>query len=378
MATGRYGKAYTASDFFTEGYPSLQDCIKFLDPQNVRDIEAKPSPGIAQGAHSYSVRIGYSSFAQFRKSSDRLDHETLQLAHEKYGTLGPRKMTESVLANLWVYEMRYKGGYSLHKAMQLWGYGVPLPTSPYYSPLRETGLIPGRLQASVESFARHVLVLSLFCSAGRITPSPETPVDYTTHDKYVAALNKLSHILPERFHEVIELLKTNLATLYASDWPQAVNNLGLCPAVLKVDLETGELKSCSSWSHVSVGPFGITVSSLEHLLGGIDDHGNWVHVHHHEQLRMAFTYTLTVGQYWGKDIRLGYARMLGSFFNFKNGFGNLLLNETYDMDACSHRIAFLDAVVLEPMARMSTIPIETRRQYELALQNMHDGVNYSY
>ncbi|KAJ6782970.1 hypothetical protein PWT90_10612 [Aphanocladium album] len=306
MASDRFGTPLSDSRITMVGVPGPTFCHKFVSNITAGKYSlSEVTPVDPQGAHSYTVRVGQRVF-QFRPHSQQLDVEVLRHVKKIYGALMPECLKEHVLTGFRVYEFPSIAYYQLKLGMTMWGYAMP-----------RNG-ISDQLLYTVQGFA-----------------------------KYATALDRLLTLLPERFHDRILFLKLQLPRLFKDDWPLAVNNLGISNSTLHVYDRTGQLTSCTSWSHISAGPFGLTASALEHILGGIDANGKWVFVPEHERLRDVFCNTLYQEMGWFGDDRFQLATTLGMFFDSKNGFEGLLHNPTCDNVTVSRdRLAWLDAAVL--------------------------------
>ncbi|EJP64900.1 uncharacterized protein BBA_06075 [Beauveria bassiana ARSEF 2860] len=250
--------------FFRERpMPSQKDCDEFARALT----QCEPDLALMQGANSYTVRAGHSYIVQFRKPSRRLDLALLRLAREVYGAHVPEFVEVHRFGNLWVYKITQMQGIPVYT----------LRTNP-------TG------DVCKSPFCRTVQDYARFCAASwKHRPSSPPRARATLQIEYLAALEKLSHALPDRFGADVERAREAVWRLFGGDWPMVVNNPQVTRSNVHVaDDESGALLGLVAWGTAEVGPWGMMVPGIETLLGHMSYGGTWTRVDGYATLRRLF------------------------------------------------------------------------------------------
>ncbi|KAM3427584.1 hypothetical protein MY4824_009344 [Beauveria thailandica] len=250
--------------FFRERpIPTRKDCDEFARALT----QCEPDLALLQGANSYTVRAGHSYIVQFRKPSRRLDLALLRLAREVYGAHVPEFVEVHRFGDLWVYKIT---------RMQ----GIPV----YTMRTNPTG------DVCKSPFCRTVQDYARFCAASwKHRPTNPPRARATLQIEYLAALEKLSHALPDRFGADVERAREAVWRLFGGDWPMVVNNPQVTRSNVHVaDDESGTLLGLVAWSTAEVGPWGMMVPGIETLLGHMSYGGTWTRVDGYAALRRLF------------------------------------------------------------------------------------------
>ncbi|KAK8145129.1 hypothetical protein G3M48_004866 [Beauveria asiatica] len=250
--------------FFRERpMPTRKDCDEFARALT----QCEPDLALLQGANSYTVRAGHSYIVQFRKPSRRLDLALLRLAREVYGAHVPEFVEVHRFGDLWVYKIT---------RMQ----GIPV----YTMRTNPTG------DVCKSPFCRTVQDYARFCAASwKHRPTNPPRARATLQIEYLAALEKLSHALPDRFGADVERAREAVWRLFGGDWPMVVNNPQVTRSNVHVaDNESGTLLGLVAWSTAEVGPWGMMVPGIETLLGHMSYGGTWTRVDGYAALRRLF------------------------------------------------------------------------------------------
>ncbi|KAM3464497.1 hypothetical protein MY5147_008625 [Beauveria neobassiana] len=250
--------------FFREQpMPSQKDCDEFARALT----QCEPDLALMQGANSYTVRAGHSYIVQFRKPSRWLDLALLRLAREVYGAHVPEFVEVHRFGNLWVYKITQMQGVPVYT----------LRTNP-------TG------DVCKSPFCRTVQDYARFCAASwKHRPSSPPRARATLQIEYLAALEKLSHALPDRFGADVERAREAVWRLFGGDWPMVINNPQVTRSNVRVaDDESGALLGLVAWGTAEVGPWGMMVPGIETLLGHMSYGGTWTRVDGYAALRRLF------------------------------------------------------------------------------------------
>ncbi|KAM3448438.1 hypothetical protein MY3296_007793 [Beauveria thailandica] len=250
--------------FFRERpIPTRKDCDEFARALT----QCEPDLALLQGANSYTVRAGHSYIVQFRKPSRRLDLALLRLAREVYGAHVPEFVEVHRFGDLWVYKIT---------RMQ----GIPV----YTMRTNPTG------DVCKSPFCRTVQDYARFCAASwKHRPANPPRARATLQIEYLAALEKLSHALPDRFGADVERAREAVWRLFGGDWPMVVNNPQVTRSNVHVaDDESGTLLGLVAWSTAEIGPWGMMVPGIETLLGHMSYGGTWTRVDGYAALRRLF------------------------------------------------------------------------------------------
>ncbi|KAM3501826.1 hypothetical protein MY10362_005258 [Beauveria mimosiformis] len=250
--------------FFRERpIPTRKDCDEFARALT----QCEPDLALLQGANSYTVRAGHSYIVQFRKPSQRLDLALLRLAREVYGAHVPEFVEVHRFGDLWVYKIT---------RMQ----GIPVYTM-RTNPTGDVGKSP---------FCRTVRDYARFCAASwKHRPSNPPRARVTLQTEYLAALERLSHALPDRFGADVERAREAVWRLFGGDWPMVINNPQVTRSNVHVaDDASGTLLGLVAWSTAEVGPWGMMVPGIETLLGHMSYGGTWTRVDGYAALRRLF------------------------------------------------------------------------------------------
>ncbi|KAM3506093.1 hypothetical protein MY11210_007692 [Beauveria gryllotalpidicola] len=243
--------------------PTQKDCDEFARALT----QCEPDLALLQGANSYTVRAGHSYIVQFRKPSGRLDLALLRLAREVYGAHVPEFVEVHRFGDLWVYKIT---------RMQ----GIPV----YTMRTNPTG------DVRKSPFCRTVQDYARFCAASwKHRPTNPPRARPTLQTEYLAALEKLSHALPDRFGADVERAREAVWRVFGGDWPMVINNPQVTrPNVHVADDESGTLLGLVAWSTAEVGPWGMMVPGIETLLGHMSYGGTWTRVDGYAVLRRLF------------------------------------------------------------------------------------------
>lgn len=150
--------------------------------------------------------------------------------------------------------------------------------------------------------------------------------------EYQSRFKRLSRNLPLRFQESLEEVQAALPSLFASEYPLALNHGDLSEMNILVDPSTGHITGVIDWAEAKVSPFGISLWGLENVLGSMNQQG-WRYHPHHRALRDLFwqTFETAIGQISNDNKQtIQIARMAGLFlrygFDWADG-GQELVNE---------------------------------------------------
>jgi Ser/Thr protein kinase RdoA (MazF antagonist) len=73
--------------------------------------------------------------------------------------------------------------------------------------------------------------------------------------------------LPNNLRPLLNNLKSQLPSLFADDYPMAINHWDLLENNIHVDIQTGNLTGIVDWRDAKVGPFAMHLWGLENILG---------------------------------------------------------------------------------------------------------------
>jgi len=133
--------------------------------------------------------------------------------------------------------------------------------------------------------------------------------------EYSSKLSQLACRLPKRFRPSLHNLITKLPRLFAEDWPLVPNHNDLVENNIHVEPETGEIVGICGWGNTTIGPFGVSLGSLETILGMRKLQG-WCYHDNDQELRNLFREAFydAIGQISPQQMELiELARLLGIF-----------------------------------------------------------------
>jgi hypothetical protein len=105
--------------------------------------------------------------------------------------------------------------------------------------------------------------------------------------EYSSQLSQLACGLPERFLPCLHNLMTKLPRLFAEDWPLVPNHNDLLENNIHVEPETGEIVGICGWNNATIGPFGVSLGSIETIIGMRKLYG-WCYHDNYLELRGLF------------------------------------------------------------------------------------------
>lgn len=134
----------------------------------------------------------------------------------------------------------------------------------------------------------------------------------------VRQLARLAEGLPTRFHPRLDEVRKRIGVLFTPDYPQVLNTSFLEQNV-NVDLHTGRITGVVDWPNLRVGPFGLSLVSLEMFLIQQTTTGGWAFLPRHAELREIFSnsFFAAVGSLTDDQreaIKVG--RVLGLFLSY--------------------------------------------------------------
>ncbi|OAA37914.1 hypothetical protein BBO_07294 [Beauveria brongniartii RCEF 3172] len=276
--------------FFRERpIPTRKDCDEFARALT----QCEPDLALLQGANSYTVRAGHSYIVQFRKPSRRLDLTLLRLAREVYGAHVPEFVEVHRFGDLWVYKITRMQGIPVY-TMRTNPTG-DVGKSPFCRTIQDyarlvTFPVQSRTLDTMKQIALQCLLFPRFCAASwKHRPSNPPRARATLQTEYLAALERLSHALPDRFGADVERAREAVWQLFGGDWPMVINNPQVTRSNVHVaDDESGTLLGLVAWSTAEVGPWGMMVPGIETLLGHMSYGGTWTRVDGYAALRRLF------------------------------------------------------------------------------------------
>lgn len=86
------------------------------------------------------------------------------------------------------------------------------------------------------------------------------------YEEYLSQLKQLSEGLPISFRSTVDGLIARISELFA-DWPLVPHHIDLLENNIHVDPQTGRICGICDWKDTTVGRFGISMWSLETMLG---------------------------------------------------------------------------------------------------------------
>lgn len=115
-----------------------------------------------------------------------------------------------------------------------------------------------------------------------------------------------------------------LPRILAADWPLVPNHTDLVENNIHVNKETGHLAGICDWRDTTIGPFGMSLSSLETMLGYDTISWGWRYHPNQQELRDLFWETLyqAMGGVSEEQKKLiDVSRLVGLFLAHGPGFG---------------------------------------------------------
>ena len=175
----------------------------------------------------------------------------------------------------------------------------------------------------------------------------QCPSRETLHDEYMFALMSLRQGLPERFGPTIDNLLAQLPRLFDLDWPLVPNHTDLLENNIHVIMTTGRIAGICDWKDTAIGPFGVSLGSLEVMLGVETMKNGWVYHDNHQELRALFwdSFYEAIGSVpEEKKELIEVARVVGLFLD--HGF--MWRDETkVPADEGYNNLRYLEAVTLK-------------------------------
>ncbi|KIW39706.1 uncharacterized protein PV06_08295 [Exophiala oligosperma] len=264
-------------------------------------------PTSIQGAFSYTVMAGpnLTRIVQFRVHDSVLNMMAVSLAQMIHPQLVPACTYHGKLGGsspFLVYVMEKLCGFSWFRVRSLWN----LPTGP--PPMN---LVSRRRNTAVD-LARY------FAASWNCRPAVlSNAVEATYHD-LMQKLELLSQALPSRFMDSLRRVRAELPLLFAPTYPLVLSHGDLSEFNIYVDVNTGHLTGIIDWAEACILPFGISLWSLENILGHMDARG-WHYYDNHHMLGDLFwqTFEEAVGGVSEADRQaIRVARMVGFFLRY--------------------------------------------------------------
>ncbi|CAH0023443.1 unnamed protein product, partial [Clonostachys rhizophaga] len=160
---------------------------------------------------------------------------------------------------------------------------------------------------TVEEFAR------FFASAWNNGPAIQQPPGLL--DEYYSILDQVPHGLPEQLQSKLDEVRKGLPLIFRPGYPMALQHDDLLGNNIYVDEAIGRITGIVDWSDGIIAPFGVSLSSLEAILG-VQTLTSW-HFHpNHLSLRERFweTFYGEIGNSSGEGRRsIEIARLFGLF-----------------------------------------------------------------
>ncbi|KAL1591526.1 hypothetical protein SLS60_011918 [Paraconiothyrium brasiliense] len=235
------------------------------------------------------LQISPTKVVQFR--TRQLDMLSIELARKSYAGFVPSCEAYDMLGTIHMYVWELVRGQAFCR-------------------VRHRFLAPGMevyLTQTIQDFAR------FFASAWTNRQSVELPPSLC--DEYVKTLDTLSRSLPQRFLPKLEEIRLSLPLLFRTEYPVVVQHDDLLENNIHVDEDTGRITGIVDWHDVMIAPFGVSLGSLEIVLG-VQNGSTW-HLHYdHVNLRKHFWDTLyrIIGEVSDVDRQcIEIARLFGLF-----------------------------------------------------------------
>ncbi|KAI1261959.1 hypothetical protein F5Y18DRAFT_400249 [Xylariaceae sp. FL1019] len=307
--------------FFQANAPITQEECN----EEAQRISGQPvSPTACQGGSSYTVDAG-KVVVQFRKPNSALDMDMMEYIEQAYSGFAPRHRYCGLFHNLYVYTMSHMGGVSMYLAR-------------------------AHLQRNNCELMRNTIVDYARFFASAYNHRPEYMSKQTREQllaQYTSKLEQLRDGLPSRFRATLDRLIPQLPSICNESWPLVPNHTDLLENNIHVDIDTGAITGICDWRDAQVGPFGMSLSGLETMLGiRVMNEDGWRYFPNHNELRELFwaAFYRDIGPMSEQQRqRIEVARLTGLFL--ENGWdmdddGNLI-PATEGLD-----LAYLGAVVL--------------------------------
>ncbi|KAG8726747.1 hypothetical protein FRC10_006792 [Ceratobasidium sp. 414] len=308
--------------FFSKNSPLVQ---QQCDQEAGRILGTPVHPASVQGGTSYTVVANDGTYVvQFRSASSALDMDFLKCVELAYAGFMPDHEFIGSFGQLYAYKMRNVGGISMYLARNVFKGD------------------PSLLQQAVSDFAR------FFASAWHKTPLwMQCPDRNTLCKEYSAGLLNLRQGLPERFHPMLDMLISKLPRLFENSWPLVPQHTDLLENNIHVDKQTGRITGICDWKDTVIGPFGVSLGSLETMLGIRTWKEGWVYHANQQELRDLFwdSFYKAMGDVSEEQKELiETARLVGLFLD--NGFKWLDDETKVPVSEGHDGLRYLEAVTL--------------------------------
>ncbi|KAF4436594.1 Protein kinase-like domain protein [Fusarium austroafricanum] len=287
--------AYQIANFFKEHGLARDEVDCFATNLLGSPVSATP----VQGATSYTVSGSEAAqVVQFRRSQLPMRH--IEVAKQLYGDFVPE-------------------------------YLVPGPAfcqvrSQFFSP---APTMEQRLQQTVQDFARFFALAWINKPACTLEPPPGLL------SEYFEILDEISPGLPAQLKAILDDVRQELPRLFQSSYPMVLQHDDLLENNIHVDEATGHITGIIDWADAKIAPFGVSLASMEVVLG-IQTRTDW-HFHpNHHSLRQLFwkTFYGVTGHISKDDRRLiEVARLFGIF-------------REHGREEKEHAVAYLSALCL--------------------------------
>ncbi|KAF2021831.1 hypothetical protein BU24DRAFT_457759 [Aaosphaeria arxii CBS 175.79] len=221
-------------------------------------LDSPVSSTPVQGATSYTLEADRVPKVVYR--TYKLRPKVLELARQSYGGFVPGFVEHGMFGPAHVYEWDLVRGQAFCR-------------------VRRRFLAPGMeilLQRTVEDF-----------EAWNNQPVTVIEAPPNLLDEYNQTLDTISQTTPQRFLPKIDEIRGALPLLFRHEYPMVVQHDDLLENNIHVDEHTGGITGIVDWQDAIIAPFGVSLASLEVVLG-VQTWSTW-HLHHdHIRLRERF------------------------------------------------------------------------------------------
>ncbi|KAK6513359.1 hypothetical protein TWF281_004988 [Arthrobotrys megalospora] len=285
--------AYQISKFFeTNELTTQQEC----DEHAAGIAGQAVSPTTMQGQTSYTVMAADCSMVvQFRPPDRPLDIPDLDTARTVYGRrFVPACVFRGSWRGLFIYTMDAIQGDAFAMTRQ-------------------------NLFASENKYILSSTISDYSAVFGASwTNRSATPDLKQIYHDYDARLAKLGDTLPARFYSKLNTARNQLWRIFDGVHPIVLNHAGLTENNVHIDATTGRITGVVDWPGASLGPFGVSLWSVDIALG-IQSVNEWHWHPAHSELRQQFWETLsnTIGPLTDEQIAtIKIGRAVGLFLAF--------------------------------------------------------------
>ncbi|KAI9148142.1 hypothetical protein HJFPF1_11966 [Paramyrothecium foliicola] len=264
------------------------------------------SPVPVQGCSSYTVMsdADTSKLVQFRDVKADLDTGMVDLASSIHG-----KQVPSYSSHGRIGHRQKLAVYSMDK--------IPGIT---YIPARFQNQDTESKTCQIdEQLSKTVIDLALFyATSWKAQQELDSEVVDAMRLDYEARIDILSRVLPSRHQQNLDDVLDGLELLFDDTYPMVLNHGNVSELNMIVDPSTGGINGIVGWTAAHVSPFGMSLWTLENILGSMDETG-WHYHDRHMELRTQFwrTFEEAVGGLSDCEKQaIEVARMAGLFIRY--------------------------------------------------------------